>query len=111
MKNFKVYHFDAHKYSCSFGQWYEHQYDVMKETEAPSFPDDYDYVADVIAPDIDEVFHLTNNIDRSWTRNPEVSATKTEFRSTSCGDVVVDENGKAFLCASVGWEEIKKEEV
>jgi hypothetical protein len=71
-----------------------------------SFPNNYEVVAIVESETIDSVFHLTNNIDDSWTKNKEVCAVRPSIRSTSVGDVVVDSNGKRFLCMSAGWKEI-----
>lgn len=104
---YKVYHFDMGKYHHSFGKWYEIRgYSVGGECNAPSFPEEYELVAEVDAADMSDVYRLTNNIEDAWTRNAEVKATGSEFRSTSCGDVVVTPDGKSLRCASVGWEEI-----
>jgi hypothetical protein len=72
------------------------------------FPKGYLYIADVETNDINKVYELTNNIDNQWFANPGVTAhcpARYHGRSTSVGDVVVDENGKRFVCASVGWKE------
>ncbi len=70
--------------------------------------DDYELVALVNTDALGETFRLTNHIDVAWWENEEVEMVK-ESRSTSVGDVVEDENGKVWLCASVGWEEVKWE--
>jgi len=103
---FKVYHYDMDKYHYSFGKWYQRTAYEMAPAETPKFPEEYELVAEVDTTDIEEAFRLTNNIEDAWTRNAEVKAQGSEFRSTSCGDVVVAPDGKRLLCASMGWEEI-----
>lgn len=64
--------------------------------------DDYELVATVTCENFGNVFYLTNHVHQEWWKNEGVILVK-ESRSTSVGDIVVDENGKVFLCASVGW--------
>ena len=62
-------------------------------------------VAVVDADEISDVFRLTNHIDSDWTKNEEVemwSGVDTA-RSTSVGDVLVDERGKAYRVSSFGY--------
>jgi hypothetical protein len=68
--------------------------------------DNFDLVAEVELPadQFQRVFEVTNHIDRAWWENPEVTCIK-ESRSTSVGDVVVDEDGKRFRCESSGWSQ------
>lgn len=74
----------------------------------PSKLEDCDHVANVEVNSIDEVFRVTNHIDSEWFKNPEVTWHRSNNeRSTSVGDIVVDENGKAFHCDMAGWGEIK----
>ncbi len=57
------------------------------------------HVADVAAP-LEQVFALTNAIDRPWTSNPEVSwfDARLPLRSTSVGDVIQSyETGQAWM--------------
>jgi hypothetical protein len=79
---FKVWH--AKPERASFGM------------TALTFPDDYRHVADVEAPNMGEVFRLTNHIDESWTENEGVSVPgrvdPRTVRSTSVGDVIQDRN-------------------
>ncbi len=71
------------------------------------FPDDYDKVAIVNAKNNDDAFMITNHIDSDWTKNSEViQLFKQKCRSTSVGDVVVDEDNVAYRCENVGWEMI-----
>lgn len=71
--------------------------------EYKPYADDYDLVAEVECDALGETFGLTNHIDYEWWENEGVTLFK-ESRSTSVGDVVVDENDDVHICASVGWE-------
>lgn len=65
----------------------------------------YELVARVECDCIEDVFLLTNHVDRSWRSNPEVEVlTEGRVRSTSVGDVIVDEGGVTLRCASWGWD-------
>jgi hypothetical protein len=68
--------------------------------------DGYTQVATVDAETLDDVFERTNHIDQPWETNPGVTLLGGRARSTSVGDVVVDQDGQAWLCASAGWERI-----
>ncbi len=75
-----------------------------------------EFIAVVRTDDLDEAYRLTNNIDKSWTLNPEIiwSAEPGHFRSTSVGDLMI--RGKdVFLVDNVGFrnilEEIKMKDV
>jgi hypothetical protein len=74
---------------------------------------DYQVVATTVCEGLEDVFRLTNHIDREWWKNPEVtlnSASKSR-RSTSVGDLVEEvDSEKLWLCASVGWAEVEWEE-
>jgi len=75
----------------------------------PLFPEEYEPVAAVEADSIDEVFEKTNHITQNWENNKGVIALHTfgkQHRSTSVGDVVVDDSNKPLICASCGWKEI-----
>ena len=67
----------------------------------------YTHVADVDAP-LEQVFALTNHIDRPWTENPEVVwHTAAPVRSTSVGDVIVSlQSGQAWLVLPFGLQEL-----
>jgi hypothetical protein len=68
------------------------------------FPLDYECVAMVESDDLDEVFQLTNTIDRPWWENEGVEVRK-QTRSTSVGDVVIlPDNQSVCLCLPVGWK-------
>ena len=76
--------------------------------EARKFPTGYTKVAEVECETMGEVFMLTNNIEHSWTENPEVVTDVESARSTSVGDIVMfkDNDGTlwAYICAPIGWE-------
>lgn len=75
----------------------------------PAWPDGYALVATVRCHDIDDAFRLTNHIDTAWWKNEGVVLVgPPAHRSTSVGDVVVDDAGKVWRCESVGWIEISK---
>ena len=68
----------------------------------------YTHVADVVGP-LEQVFALTNHIDHSWTKNPEVvwHATGVQLRSTSAGDVILAyDSGQAWLVMPIGLQEL-----
>lgn len=75
----------------------------------PEFPNEYELVAEVECDGVEDVFRITNHIDTNWTGNPEViEVYKTNgCRSTSVGDMAVDQNGKAFYCDMVGWKDVE----
>ena len=74
-------------------------------------PYSYQKVADVNIPDEDyaEAYKLTNNIERAWIHNDNVTpATENMrslrgFRSTSVGDIIILSTGKMLQCAPDGW--------
>lgn len=67
----------------------------------------FDKVAIVEAENIDEVYRLTNHIDRAWQENPEVVWGRKLARSTSVGDVILDYGkDEAWVCDRVGWTKV-----
>lgn len=54
---------------------------------------------------LDEAYKLTQNIHDSWTKNASVQTDRERCRSTHIGDVL-RVNGKLYVCALVGWEEV-----
>ena len=70
-------------------------------------------VAVVSADSLDEVFYFTNHVDQDWTTWENVNMhVEGRVRSTSVGDVVVDNDGQPWLCAQAGWTKlIGKEEM
>jgi hypothetical protein len=55
---------------------------------------------------LDEAYKLTQNIEDSWTKNAAVETRRERCRSTHIGDVLRFD-GKAFVCAPIGWEEVR----
>jgi hypothetical protein len=84
----------------------------LEEDEVPGDHDrsNYHLVAELPGGlGIEDVYRLTNSIERSWWENPLVRPMfRAEgCRSTSIGDVIVDVGkDQAFICLSVGWKEI-----
>lgn len=72
----------------------------------PFNEENFTFVATVRVASIDDVFERTNHIESDWTENEEVTKAPgaTHFRSTSIGDVVVDESGVRYRCVARGWE-------
>jgi len=71
------------------------------------FPEGFEKVAVVeTASGLESVWAITQHVESDWTKNEAVQETFMDrCRSTSVGDVIVDEEGKRFRCAFVGWEE------
>ena len=68
----------------------------------------YRHVANVQCDELGQVFELTNHVDQNWTLNMHVDSIGTEpKRSTSVGDVVVDNAGLIYICAPTGWIQVK----
>jgi hypothetical protein len=68
------------------------------------FPLGFTRVATVEAKALDDVWELTNHVDRDWTTNAAVTLVAPgPHRSTSVGDVVVDPDGTAWMVAGVGF--------
>lgn len=64
---------------------------------------DYKEVGSVEAQDLEDLFRVMNVVDGSDFEMPQ----KLKCRSMCTGDVAVDSNGRAFYCASFGWEPTK----
>jgi len=76
-------------------------------TGNPAFPLGYEKVAVVECDNLEQAFHVTNHIDEDWTVNKEVvELFKSQSRSTSVGDVIVDGDGRKFYCQMAGWLEL-----
>lgn len=87
------------------------------------WPTKYHKVGEINANSLDKVFMQTQNdsrfgwvmepgVIRSWTHSEvpgdNLVADPERTRSTSVGDVIIDETGKAFVVATLGFSEIKK---
>lgn len=67
----------------------------------------YRMVAEVETDALGMVFQLTNHIDKEWQENEGVKAYTDKARSTSVGDLIEDENGKLWMVAGIGFEEVE----
>jgi hypothetical protein len=65
-----------------------------------SWPDDYEHVATVIAPGLEDVFAMMQD---SWTDNDNVFCFVEVHRSTSVGDVAVTPKGEIWRCEAERW--------
>lgn len=64
-------------------------------------------VAEVACADLEDAFRLTNNIEYAWQTNEGVRpmpAYATSCRSTSVGDLILDEAGILHRVADFGFE-------
>ena len=91
MSKFKVYH--------------------AKEMESSLEPEftlaNYYEVATVECEGLDDAYRLTNHSDKDWTLNKGILSCNATCRSTSVGDVIVEEErGKAYRCMRFGWDEV-----
>ena len=73
----------------------------------------YHKVATVTANSLDQVFELTNHIDKPWFKNAGVVVSDSGLhgyhRSTSVGDVIVNDNtGSAHGVAHFGFEPLTR---
>jgi hypothetical protein len=95
MNKFKVYHRNKPSFMDNHS------------TTLREFPEGFTHVATVEAEDIERVFELTNHIDSDWTLNdgvePTVAVAIIGARSTSVGDIAVEESGARYTCESIGW--------
>lgn len=70
--------------------------------------DNWDFVGYVAARDLDEAYERTNSIRNLWTENFHPASLAEKFRkgarSTSIGDVLVDDRDVAHVVASFGFE-------
>jgi hypothetical protein len=75
---------------------------------ARQWPTGYRLVATVDARHRDEVFGLTQNVESSWTKHPQVVAQVGSARSTSVGDILVNlsKAGDRAMVASFGFVEL-----
>jgi len=95
MNLYKVYHnsdFLEHP-SWKWGK------EVMPE------PEKLKLVALVNCVTIEDAYSCTNHIDHNWMENPNVFPADIKARSTSCGDVVEDPEGRKWICVAAGWKE------
>ena len=84
---------------------------MIKVYHNPNFinknPQDFmkaELVAEVMDDDLEVAYMLTNHIDESWWKHPNVKCIK-ESRSTSVGDFMV-KDGEWYIVAPVGFDKI-----
>lgn len=99
----KVYHSENTRDTGFYG----HKDIITNEAIIKMFKEgEYTLVAEVDTNDMDDVFRLTNHISHSWTENEEVTAVIERVRSTSVGDILVNDNG-TFIVAGCGFEQLE----
>lgn len=69
---------------------------------------EYHEAAVVKTDSLDWAYQQTNNISHVWNLNDDVVALTDQFKSTSVGDVML-KDGKFYVVASMGFEEIELE--
>ncbi len=69
------------------------------------FPDEFAEVAQLEADSLNAAFAASQNLEDSWLKNPTVVSNREGCRSTSVGDVIV-EDGIAYLVERVGFRKL-----
>jgi len=71
--------------------------------------DAYTHVASVQASTLVEVYEMSQNFTKNWTKNNGVIHSIGELRSTSVGDIIIEEGtGKKFMIENIGFSEVEK---
>ncbi len=100
MPMFRVFHLD----NAPFPEMREAQLKAMLgDFEDAVGAGLYSEVAHVEADRLDDVFRLTNHIDKDWTKGTEICRSKPRCRSTSVGDIVMDQHDNLYSCDTIGW--------
>ena len=73
--------------------------------------DFYEHVADVDAQVLEGAFANTQHIEENWLGNPVVTAKVDRARSTSMGDILMDDAGRCHVVVMVGFHEIENHEI
>ncbi|MFG6084058.1 hypothetical protein ACEUZ9_000300 [Paracoccus litorisediminis] len=72
----------------------------------------YREVAKLEVFDIEEVFPKTNHLHPAgWQANEGVIRAIDHARSTSVGDLALDEAGALHICAQIGWERASQDQL
>jgi len=73
-----------------------------------TFPDDYDHVAMVEGYDVEDAFQHTQNLDKPWTQNENVTVIGLDgnYRSSMVGDVVCV-GSVPWVCIGSGWDKLE----
>lgn len=69
----------------------------------------YDEVARIEAPQIHDIFELSNSIDHHWSENRAILSCLPGCRSTMIGDLVLDADEALHSCTTFGWDELPQE--
>jgi len=87
-----------------------HASDFLSNCEGAYDPDIKGLVlkAEVDVDYPEEAFLLTYNINDPWTRNFGVSPIGSDFRSTTCGDLLLTESS-AYVVAGQDFREVSKD--
>lgn len=80
---------------------------IFDNSELPKFPEEYTEVGTVDTNDLNEAYALTQNSDTSWVMHNKTTCKFLQCRSTSVGDVIKTSEGKLFMVANFGFEEIQ----
>jgi hypothetical protein len=90
---------------------------TWRTSDSPAWnPDNYTMVA-IIAADsetggsveLETAYYLTQHLSHHWWENEGVTLVSEKTRSTSVGDVIF-RDGKPYMVASFGFDEIQKPE-
>lgn len=94
----------------------EHRLKVEHGEIPVDFEKNHELVAAVNTPEqgmaaIEDAYRLTQNIDDSWMKNPQVdikgrTPASGGRRSTHLGDVLLG-NGGAYVCVAIGWQKLE----
>jgi len=81
---------------------------ILKEVNLKN----YNMVAMVEALNTNDVFMVTNHIEKPWWENSEIIKHYINTRSTSIGDIIVEFDfktpaAKAFIVSGLGFKEVK----
>jgi Ankyrin repeats (3 copies)/Ankyrin repeat len=73
---------------------------ILSRMEGEPYTHGYTHVANVHASSLDQVFQITNHLDKPWPQNPDVQALIGDPRSTYTGDVIIDPQGQPYCVVS-----------
>lgn len=62
----------------------------------------YEHVADIVADRLEDVYEKAQNFNEVYALN--------DIRSTSVGDIIVQENGKGFMVSGMGFKQLSFKE-
>ena len=104
---YRIYH-SRNTYDSLF---YTEHGDVYNKAQALTAyqAGNYEYQATVEAPYVDSAYEISQNVEKSWLLDRDVSDVSVpRARSTSVGDILVDERGTIYIVASFGFTEIEQ---